>query len=64
MIFDAFLETDYEGRWENKPFYYFLRTIIDKYVFRVYTGKFVGNLEADTRDLHQRIKSFLNLYKY
>ena len=64
MIFDAFLETDYENRWESKPVYYFLRTIIDKYMFRVYTGKFTGNLAADTKDLHQRIKSFLNLYKY
>jgi hypothetical protein len=64
MIFDAFLETDYEHRWENKPMYYFMRTIVDKYVFKIYTEKFVGNLTADTRDLHQRIKSFLNLYKY
>lgn len=64
MIFDAFLETDYEHRWENKPMYYFFRTIIDKYVFKIYTEKFVGNLVADVRDLHSRIKSFLNLYKY
>ena len=64
MIFDAFLETDYENRWETKPMYYFLRTLVDKYIFRVYTGKFVGNLAADVKDLHTRIKSFLNLYKY
>lgn len=24
MIFDAFLETDYENRWESKPMFYFL----------------------------------------
>lgn len=64
MIFDAFLETDYENRWENKPIYYFLRSLVDKYIFRIYTGKFTGNLAADCKDLHQRIKAFLNLYKY
>jgi hypothetical protein len=64
MIFDAFLETDYEHRWENKPMYYFLRSLVDKYIFRIYTEKFVGNLVADTRDLHHRIKSFLNIYRY
>jgi hypothetical protein len=64
MIFDAFLETDYEHRWENKPVYYFFRTLVDKYIFRIYTGKFIGNLVADTRDLHQRIKAYLNLYRY
>lgn len=64
IIFDAFLETDYENRWESKPIYYFLRTLVDKYIFRIYTGKFTDKLAADTKDLHQRIKAFLNLYKY
>jgi hypothetical protein len=64
MIFDAFLETDYEHRWENKPMYYFFRTLVDKYIFKIYTGKFIGNLTADTKDLHQRIKAYLNLYRY
>jgi hypothetical protein len=64
MIFDAFLETDYEHRWESKPMYYFFRTLVDKYIFKIYTGKFIGNLVADTKDLHQRIKAYLNLYRY
>ncbi len=64
MIFDGFLITDYENRWEGKPMYYFFRTLVDKYIFRIYTGKFSGNLAADVKDLHQRIKSFLNMYRY
>ena len=64
MIFDAFLETDYEHRWENKPMYYFIRSLVDKYIFKFYTEKFVGNLVGDVRDLHHRIKSFLNIYRY
>ncbi len=64
MIFDAFLESDYENRWESKPFFYFLRTLFDKFVYRVYTNKFEGVLANDTHDLYNRIKAFLNLYRY
>jgi hypothetical protein len=64
MVFDAFLETDYEHRWESKPMFYFLRTLFDKFIFRVYTDKFEGVLVNDTHDLYNRVKSFLNLYRY
>lgn len=64
MIFDAFLETDYENRWESKPMFYFFRALFDKFVFRVYTDKYEGVLVNDTHDLYNRIKAFLNLYRY
>ncbi len=64
MIFDGYLETDYEGRWENKPIFYFLRSLIDKYVYRMYTNKFESMLVSDVHHLHTRIKALLNLYRY
>jgi len=64
MIFDGYVETDYENRWENKPIFYFLRALIDKYIYRIYTDKFESMLVADVHHLHTRIKSFLNLYRY
>ena len=64
FIFDGFLETDYENRWESKPLYYFLRTLFDKYIFKPYTSGYYSNVIDDVNDLHTRIKSFLNLYRY
>lgn len=62
--FDAILETDYEGRWEQKPTFYFLRVLIDKYVYKFYTGKYESGLKKDLTEIHTQIKSLLNLYRY
>lgn len=64
MVFDAFFETDYEGRWEGKPVYYFLRTLFDKYFYKPYSMGYQNNLMDDVNHLHATIKSFLNLYRY
>ena len=64
MIFDSYLTTDYEGRWEQKPIFYFLRTIFDKYIYRIYTAKFESGLVADTKLMYSTIKAFLNLHRY
>ena len=29
----GFIETDYLNKWETKPFYYFLKTVFEKFVF-------------------------------
>ncbi len=62
--FDAYLETDYEHRWEQKPTLFFIRTLVDKYIYKIYTQKFESNLKNDVNSLHTAIKSFLNLYRY
>jgi len=64
VVFDAWLETDYEEAWHTKPGIYFLRILIDKYIYKIYTEKFLGDLRAEVNDLMTQIKSFLNLYKY
>ena len=64
MVFDSFFETDYEGRWEVKPMFYFIRTLYDKYFFKPYTTGYQNNVMDDTNHLHATIKSFLNLYRY
>lgn len=60
----AYLNTDIEGRWEQKPLFVFLRTLIDKFVYKVYLGTFEKNLEKDTKQLYNSIKAFFNLYRY
>jgi hypothetical protein len=64
FIFDAFVETDYENRWEGKPLFYFLRTVFDKYIFKPYTVGYQSNVLDDVNDLHARVKAFLNLYRF
>jgi hypothetical protein len=64
MTFDGYLDTDYEDRWEQKPFYFFLRTLFDKFVYRTYSAEFEDLLVENVTQLIQAIKSFLNLYRY
>jgi hypothetical protein len=64
MVMDAFFETDYENRWENKALFYFIRTLYDKYFFKPYSMGYQNNLLDDVNHLHATIKSFLNLYRY
>ncbi|MBW2970749.1 hypothetical protein KY320_01160 [Candidatus Woesearchaeota archaeon] len=64
LIFDGFLETDYEGRWESKPMYVFMRTVFDKFIYKTYTAKYESILTEEIHHLHSQIKSFLNLYRY
>ena len=64
IIFDAFLETDYENRWESKPIFYFLRGIVDKYIYRSYLEGYKELVKQDINHLLTQIKAFLNLYRY
>ncbi|MBW2996534.1 hypothetical protein KY332_04510 [Candidatus Woesearchaeota archaeon] len=64
MIFDAYLESDYEHKWDVKPMFFFLRTIFDKYIFRGYFKKFEKWLVNDLYQLHGRIQQFLNIHRY
>jgi hypothetical protein len=62
--FDSYITTDYEGRWENRPEFFFLRTIFDKFVFKTYTGKYEGMIAKHVDELKQEIEGFLNIYRY
>lgn len=64
IVFDGFLETDYEGRWEQKPTFFFLRTLFDKFVFKPYTERFKEKLIDEVNQLYSNVKGFLNLYRY
>ncbi len=64
IVLDAFLETDWEGRWEAKPLFYVLRTVWEKYVYKPFLSGFQENIKKDATDLKNQMKAFLNLYKY
>jgi len=64
ITIDGFLITDYEHRWEQKPMYFFLRTLFDKFVYRLEISKYVSLLKDHAMELKAEISSFLNLYRF
>ena len=64
MIFDAFLRSDYEHRWEGNQIYFFGRGIIDQFVKLVYTGRNEAGIVDEIHEIHTAVKAFLNLYRY
>lgn len=65
LLFDAWLVMDYESRWTMKPVVYFLKGLINKYVYTFpLEGNFPRDVAADTAYIYGRVKTLLNSYKY
>tara|TARA_Y100000310_G_C20662180_1_gene805384 strand:+ start:264 stop:809 length:546 start_codon:yes stop_codon:yes gene_type:complete len=61
VTIDGFIETDIDGRWEQKPFFLFLRTIYDNFIYKIYTERFESRLVHDINQLSHAIKQYLNV---
>lgn len=64
MKFSAILETDWEGRWEQRPLYLFFRTMFEKFVYKGEVGRFEDETKADMNELKQKVGSYLNLNRF
>jgi len=64
FVFDGYLQTDWENRWEEKPAFILIRTLFDKYFYSPFMTGYRGHLKDNVMDLQGRIKAFLNLYRY
>ena len=64
MRFDAYLELDYEGKWEGRPVTKFLREIYNKYVTKSRMEDYEAQIHEELYEFLNEIKSFLNLYKF
>jgi hypothetical protein len=64
IVFDGYLTTDYENRWEGKPVFFFLRTIFDKYFYRPFQSGFQSGVKRDVLELRDKIKALLNLQRF
>ena len=64
MYLDGYIEYDQEDRWESLPFFQFLRTIYNKFIFKVYTERFEQRLSHDVHHLHHTVEQFLNVYNH
>lgn len=64
IVIDGFIEYDQDSRWEQKPFFHFLRAMYDNFIFKAYTERFEHMLVNDINHLHDNIEKFLNLYRH
>jgi len=63
-VFYVYLQTDFEHRWENKPGFFFIRVLFDKYLFKPFTTNYSGITMKDYTLFYNELKAHLNLYKY
>ncbi len=63
IAFDSWLMTDYQGRWGLKPWVYFLKSVINKYLYslKLEAGS-AGLLVNDTAFIYAQVKKLLNSY--
>ena len=65
IIFDGWILTDYESRWGMKPFVYFMKAMVNKYLYKMpLEGKIPGTLTGDTAYVYAQVKKLLQSYKY
>lgn len=65
IAFDAWSITDYGSRWGMKPWFYFMKGVINKYFYHYHLDSdFIGEMVGDVGYMGRQIKSLLSLYKY
>lgn len=64
IVFDGYLEFDYESRWQHRPMYQFIRTMFDKFIYKVYTERFERQITYMTHDVYHYVERYLNMYKH
>jgi len=61
LEFKGVLEKDYENRWEDQPFYKFLRGTYEKYIIRTTIDEYEDNVIDDCIELVDQVKAFLEI---
>ncbi|MGM5482800.1 MAG: hypothetical protein ACQESF_05030 [Nanobdellota archaeon] len=64
ITFNGYLFTDYMGKWEGKPLFYFLRMCFDRWIYSTNTNKFEGAVSEEVEHLYKTAKGHLNMYRY
>lgn len=64
IYLDGYLELDQEERWETIPFFQFLRSIYNHFIYKVYTERFEQRLSYDIHHLYQTLEQFFNVYRH
>lgn len=58
------LQTDYDKTFQRSAWLYFLRVVIDKFVFKNYISKAMSRAKKDYSQFESKLKSFLNLENF
>lgn len=64
VTFDGYVVSDRKKQWHSKPFWWFLSIIMEKYFFQDHYKKAETWMLSDVDDLHDKIKNYLNMFKY
>ncbi len=63
ISFDGWVKTDYSGRWTQHPWVYFMKGIINKYVYQFQLeSKHASEIFVDTAYVYAGIRNLLNSY--
>lgn len=55
---------DKTGKWETKPFYFFLRTVFHKFILKDEEARMDSIFKKDYSALKNEILNYLNMHKY
>ena len=64
ITFDGFVKSDRHGKWESKPMYWLINILAQKYFYKEHFTKNEDWIKSDIDDLHNKIKTYLNVFKY
>ncbi len=64
IVIQGITETDWENKWESKPVVYFLRMLVDQFLYKIHTDKYYGLAAEDAGALYLMMKSYLNIQRY
>jgi hypothetical protein len=64
ITFDGYINSDRNDKWVSKPLKWFFLIIAEKYLYHSNIEKYENWLKSDIDDLLNKIKSYLNVYKY
>ncbi len=63
IIIDGFVESDIEARWQQKPWYVFVRTLYDKIVWKFWLGRYDGEVASSSHGLYNKLFAYFKRYK-
>lgn len=62
--FESYVMTDFEGRFEGMAYLFFIRTMLEKFVYERQINKFKRLVQEDQDALIKEIRAYLNLFNY
>ena len=62
VTFHGYLMTSEKSRWETKGYAYFIRGVIDKFIYKIDRPEYRGIASSDAFKLINEIRGFLNIH--